>query len=215
MLLSPTAIHLKSLLKVCEDYGNDWLITFNAKKSVVLKIGKNGNTLRKKDKFLINLDELSHVDSLVYLGLPIGGRDVIEEYWENKLNKVVKAFYSLHSIGCGRNGLDAISQARVYKTYCHPISTNGLEMTYMRKRKLSEYDSSQAPLIKRAIGLSNFDRSTALLSALKIEKLMLLYYKYKVLFLSQIRSISHFNTILEWNTLISIAQGTNPMSVLF
>ena len=196
MLLSPTASHLKCLLKVCEDYGNEWLITFNAKKSVVLKLGKNGSKLRKKDKFLINDDELSHVDDLVYLGLPIGGRNAIEEYWENKLNKVVKAFYSLHSIGCGRNGLDAITQARVYKTYCQPIFTYGLEMLHIRKCKLNEYDSSQATLIKRAIGLSKFDRSTALLAALKIEKLMLLYYKYKILFLSQIRSVSHFNTIL-------------------
>ena len=60
-------------------------------------------------------------------------------------------------------------------------------MLHIRKCKLGEFDSHQATLIKNNIGLSKFSRSTPLLKALRIDTISYLYYKFKLIFLDQIK----------------------------
>ncbi|RNA00361.1 hypothetical protein BpHYR1_031479 [Brachionus plicatilis] len=64
----------------------------------------------------------------------------------------------------------------------------GLEMCFIKKTKLSEYDKSQACLIKRNLGLSKFARNTLLLNALR----------FKILFFQQVKSLEKVKVVFDY-----------------
>lgn len=141
---------------------------------------------------------LENIDNFIYLGFPIGDFKFIENYWVDKMRKTQKAFYSLNGLGCRKDGISPITMAKIYKIYCQPIINYGLEMLYIRKGKLKEFNSLQSSLIKMNIGLSKKAKSTELLQALNIESISDLYYKFKIIFFHQIKSLKITTNIFDY-----------------
>ncbi|RNA21537.1 RNA-directed DNA polymerase from mobile element jockey-like [Brachionus plicatilis] len=98
VLLSPSEKHIKILLRTCEEYAKDWKIEFNASKSASMLFEKKSTGL--KTDFKLNGSIIPKVQSLIYLGLPIGNQKSINDFLENKMKKVEKSFYSLNIVGC-------------------------------------------------------------------------------------------------------------------
>ncbi|RNA02569.1 RNA-directed DNA polymerase from mobile element jockey-like, partial [Brachionus plicatilis] len=113
VLLSPSEKHIKILLRTCEEYAKDWKIEFNASKSASMLFEKKSTDL--KTDFKLNGSTIPKVQSLIYLGLPIGNQKSINDFVENKMKKVKKSFYSLNSVGCKPKLMKPETIAFLYK----------------------------------------------------------------------------------------------------
>ncbi len=183
LLMSPNPGHLDILLDECVQYAKTWKMEFNSKKSNSLVVGKNRFGTHE---FKIEGEILPIVDSFIYLGLPINNKFSNNDYFEDKMKKVERSFYSLYGLGCKPRHLDPVVIGFIYKQFCQSIFRYGLECLYLTATKLHEFDIRQNILIKQSIGLSKYALSTPLLNALKIEKISEIYHKHKVYFFRQI-----------------------------
>jgi hypothetical protein len=186
-LLATNSGHLGRLLKTCEEYSIMWKLRFNALKSTYTVLRHPNDQSKRIAKVELYGKQLPHVESFVYLGLPVGDHKNVEKFVEEKFRKTCRAYYSLSGIGCRVNGLEPYTNAFVYRTYCQPIVCYGLEMLHIRKSKLKDYDSTQATLIKNSTGLSKYVRTTPLINALKVRSITHLYYRMKIAFLKQLK----------------------------
>ena len=109
-----------------------------------------------------------------------------------------RAFYSLNGIGCRAGGLAPATTTFIYRTYCQPIVTYGMEMLHISKSSLKRYDSQQSTLIKNAVGFSKYLHSSTLLRALDVNTIVHTYYRMKFIFMRQLMG-NHFTTrIIEY-----------------
>jgi hypothetical protein len=181
--MSPVAGHAGALLRTCESYAEKWKLEFNPKKSVSLTAGHDIDDV----KFTMKGVQLPRVDSLTYLGLPISKKPT-QDYFDEKMRRVEKAFFSLYGLGCKPKHLSPNSISFIYKQYCQSIFRYGLECLYISKSKLNEYNTRQNILLKQSIGISKYALSTPLLNVLKVEKINEIYFKHKFYFYKQIMS---------------------------
>ena len=140
--------------------------------------------------------KLTHVNGFVYLGLPVGNCEFAHKFVDDKLEKCVRAFYSLNYFGCRSGGLTPQLTAFMYRTYCQPILSYCLEAVEIGVTALHAYDSRQATLVKRFAGVSKYARSIPLLNALKIASVSHLYHKMKLVYLNQLQGNQLTNSIL-------------------
>jgi hypothetical protein len=182
ILISPNKNHLERLLKTCDDFAAKWKMEFNPDKSTVMCF----NGLNDHD-FYINNGIIKKVDSCIYLGLPLGSSSFTREFWMNKMKKVERSLFSLNSIGCQPGTIRPINFGFIYKQFVQSIFVYGLEVSYINQSDLQSFDRSQAKLIKHFIGISKFCRNTPLLNAMRVQSISHLYYKFKTLFMCQIK----------------------------
>ena len=183
ILLSPLKSHLKTLLRVCEEYAADWGIKFNPLKSTIYCTNKQ---ILSEGDFLLCGGRLRNVENFQYLGLPIGDRTFVEEYMEEKFRSVEKAFFSIRQIGLHKDSINPFCLGFIYKQFCQSIFVYGLELIYLNKRLLGHFQSRQGVIIKLALNLSKFVRTTPLLESIFVIPILELYFKFKYLFLKQI-----------------------------
>lgn len=158
----------------CANYARTWKITFNTKKSSVSKFGNN---YHEDWEFQLNGEIIPKSNNMVYLGLSIGTCSNINDFMSEKMRKVERAFYSLYTIGCKPYRLRPKTIALFYKTMCQSILLYGLDVMPICVTKLKEINTRQSTLIKNAVGLNKFCRSTVLLKSLGIENVYNLSHK--------------------------------------
>ena len=95
----------------------------------------------------------------IYLGLPISNNLFKNQFLEAKMGKVEKAFYSLYGIGCKPHALSPRTIAFLYK---QSMFRYGLDNLYINNKQLDSFNIRQNILIKRAIGISKFCKTTPL-----------------------------------------------------
>ncbi|RNA24432.1 hypothetical protein BpHYR1_038884 [Brachionus plicatilis] len=116
---------------MCSEFGRLWKINFNPTKSVIIFQNWSKNDV-SRDFYLSGI-KVQKVNSLFYLGLPIGDHVFKENYWDEKFKKVQKALYSLNGVGCRAFGLEPKILARLYSIYCQPIFNYGIEICHIKK----------------------------------------------------------------------------------
>ena len=94
------------LLDCCCEYAKEWKLEFNASKSVSYSLQRTALS-----NFFLENAPIPTSNGFVYLGLPIGNDNYIENYFAEKMKKCEKALYSLRFLGCKRNALDPKSIA--------------------------------------------------------------------------------------------------------
>ena len=203
ILISPTETHMRSLIKLCESYAVEWKIEFNASKSIAYSHGYSC-----KPSFSLNNLEIPHQEFFIYLGLPVGDDSFVWNYFEEKMSKVEKSFYSLRGLGCKPSDLSPKTIAFVFKQFCQPIIKYGFENLYLNESKLRLLNIRQNILLKRTLGLSIFCRTKPLFQVLKIEQLTQLYLKHKIFFLRQILSNDFTRSL--FNLMSSLYQLEKP-----
>jgi hypothetical protein len=95
-------------------------------------------------------------------------------------------------------GMKPQTIASIYKIHCQPKLMYDFEMININDSTLNELNSTQASLIKMNMSLSKFTKSTPLLNALKVESIMQIYFKFKILFIKQLIQINFTKDILEY-----------------
>ncbi len=185
ILLSPLKSHLRELLEICEKYAYDWKIRFNPSKSTLYCT--NSVMLSEVD-FSLSGGLLRKVENFEYLGLPIGSRKYVDEFYDTKFRSVEKSFFSIRRIGLHKGFLDPGCLSFVYRQFCQSIFLYGLELVHLSKGLLRHLESRQSLILKMALGLSKFSRSRPLIEAMDVSPLLELYYKFKYLFLGQVKT---------------------------
>ena len=129
---------------------------------------------------------IREVSDFIYLGLPIGDTLAKNSFLEKKMSKVERAFYSLYGIGCKPHALNPKTIAFLYKQFCQSIFRYGLDNLFVNNNQLLNFNTRQNILIKRALGLSKFCKTTPLFQVLKVESMKQLYYKHKIFMYKQV-----------------------------
>jgi len=181
ILISPLKSHMNILIEQCTEYADNWKLQFNPLKSNIYCSDYVNN-----EKFYMSGMEIPKTEGFVYLGLPIGNKKYISEFFSNKMKRVERAFYSLRGLGCKIAGLSPEKISFIYKQYCQSIIKFGFENLFLNSSKLRELNVRQNILVKSGLGLNYYCRTKPLFHALKIEQLTQLYLKHKLFFLRQI-----------------------------
>ena len=197
-LMAPTKEQMDILLKEVENYSVKWKIKFNINKCINLTLHPAASRAKKISKLFLNGKQLTQSRSIIHLGLPIGPNFFIKNYWKEKMKSTVRAFYSLNGIGLRPFAMNPLTMAKIYRIYCQPKFLYGLEMVHINKTTLNELNSSQATLIKMNLTLSKYALSTPLMNALRIETIKHLYFKFKILFVKQLKRIPLTSAILDF-----------------
>jgi hypothetical protein len=195
ILLASQSADMQRLIKICEEYAQQWKIEFNPKKSVNVTFNSKGDT--EEQTFKMSNVNIPNVNGFIYLGLPIGNSKFVDEYIENKFKKVQKSMFTLYSMGLKPKLVSPQTMAFVYKQYCQPTLRYFLENIKTTCKKLDELDVRQNTLIKNSIGLNKFARTTPLLQCLKVESIKQLYKKRKILFIKSIEQSQVCNYIYQ------------------
>jgi hypothetical protein len=185
ILLASQTVDMQRLISICEEYAKQWKIEFNPKKSVSVTFNSKGET--EEQIFKMSDESIPSVNGFIYLGLPIGNNGFVDEYIEEQFKKVQRSIFSLYSMGFKPKMVSPQTMGFVYKQYCQPTFRYCLENIKIPGKKLDELDVRQNTLIKNAIGLNKFVRTTPLLQCLKVESMRQLYKKRKVLFIKSIK----------------------------
>lgn len=159
-----------------------------------MELGKYKN----KNNIKMSGISIPEVKEFIYLGLPIGDKITKNEFVENKMSKVERAFYSLYGIGCKPHALSHKTIAFLYKQFCQSILRYGLDNIFLNNNQISNLDIRQNILIKRALGLSKYCKTTPLLQVLKVESVRQLYNKHKIFMYKQAMNNSVTSEILEF-----------------
>lgn len=186
IIMSPLKSHLKTLLSICEEYAIEWKIKFNPSKSIIYCTNRK---LLSESCFSLNGGRLRTAENLEYLGLPIGDREFVEKFMEDRFKSVEKTFFSIKKIGLHKGMVDPFCLSFIYKQFCQSAFLYGLEVIHLNKKLLRHFESRQGVLIKLALNLSKYSRTSPLLEAIFISPILELYYKFKYLFLRQIAKI--------------------------
>jgi hypothetical protein len=102
--MSPTEVHAQILLQLSEKYAEEWKMDFNPNKSVSLTFGK----YTSETDFKLKGTMLPRVEQISYLGLPLSVNQSYD-FFDDKMKKVEKAFYSLYGLGCKPRHLSPFS----------------------------------------------------------------------------------------------------------
>ena len=180
-LLSPSEGHMQTLLDNCARFAIDWKLQFNPTKSVCYSSNPKVFPAFKMSELLVPVTQ-----GFLYLGLPVGNQDYIEEFFDEKMRRVEKSFFSLRGLGCKPAALHPRKIAFIFKQYCQSIVKFGLENIYLSPAKIKQLNIRQNMIVKIGLGLSTYCRTKPLFRALRIEHFEQLYLKHKIFFLKQI-----------------------------
>jgi hypothetical protein len=186
LLMSPVSSHIDRLLKECSDYASKWKLEFNSKKSEHFVSGPRSSEC--KVRYNLNQSTIPRVDGMVYLGLPIGDQQYVDNFFTAKFGKVERSMYSLRLMGCKPLMLNPNSVAYIYKQYCQSQCKYGLETLHISVGKQKEIEVRQNILVKNAIGVGKYARTTPLFQSLRIESFAQIYQKHKLFFYKQIKN---------------------------
>ena len=181
LLISPSNGHMNIMLNKCERFAQDWKIEFNPAKSVSFCSSSRPSTL-----FRVCGSAIPAAASFEYLGLPIGNQATAEDFLDQKMLKVERAFFALRGLGCKPAALHPRSIAFFFKQFCQSIIKYGLENIFLSQSKIGHLSIRQNMLVKIILGLNTHSRTKPLYHSLKIEHFEQIYLKHKIFFLKQI-----------------------------
>lgn len=188
MIISSSYKHCEILLEECAEFAKVWKLEFNSSKSTAFTMFKSRVSF--EPKFELNGSPIPNVSGFVYLGLPIGSQDYINEFVENKWKAVEKSFFSLHGLGCKMKNMSPYLVSFLYKTFCQSIFRYVLEGVLISVTKLDELNTRQNLLIKQTIGVNKYSKMKALNEAINLDSITKLYCKHKIFFLKHLRKNS-------------------------
>jgi len=195
ILLSPTMTHLNKLLEICFNYSITWKLQYNQSKSVFLRFGDQSTiySLPTMNSVPINIQQ-----NMIYLGLPLGDDQFIHDFFNKQMSKCEKSFYSLYGLGCKPHCLSPRVTAFIYKQFSQSIFRHGIDMLSISANHLKKLEIRQNILIKQAIGLSRYCKTSPLNQALNLDSITSIYLKHKLFFLRQIKEIKITNDVFNY-----------------
>ena len=196
LLCSLSITGLQSLIHASNDYITEHGLRFNPSKTKCMTFGSCN--LKEKQWFL-NGQALVQENQITHLGVVLANDN--HSHTNSRLQAMRKAFYALQGSGLCLNGSNPGTIAHIIKAAIQPVLSFGMECVFQSKSVITKAQSTLAKLLKTALGLKGYSRSTPLLKALDIKLLQQSVYVeelvlFKSLLLSTSRSCKFYSFLL-------------------
>jgi hypothetical protein len=165
LLCSLSVTGLQEMIKVANRFITDHGLSFNPNKTECCIFGNC--TLSPDPKWYLNNIQLKNNDSIQYLGVSLSHVNQ-SLHSQNRINACRRAFYSLQGAGLCNYQLDADTTSYLWKSAVKPVLLYGLNTINISKRCMDDLEKAQSKLVKSAMGLHKYCRSSPLLKALQI-----------------------------------------------
>ena len=128
VILSPSIHGLAALLKLCEDYCDEWDICLNGKKSKNLYFGKR---IDISFELCLNGNIIEWVNEWVYLGVTLKSGKVFDCSVKDRIRKFFRCANSILRIDGRSNDM---VMPRLLEAHCVPLLTYAIEIIYVSNR---------------------------------------------------------------------------------
>ena len=167
-LICATATGLQCLIDKCTLYSQKWRFNFNLSKTKCMVTGK---TILKGDTvWFLNGQPIENVSKLDILGCSFSSNGKASLHVDKRTQSCRQAFYNLGEIGMSYPGLDSMTKAHLWRTVCNPSLVYGCDSFSLSNRDVQKLESTQANLLKQALGLRKRSHHSNLLQALHVQK---------------------------------------------
>ena len=156
-------VGLQEILNYANQYVKSHGLRFNPMKTGCITFGKS--PFKDRKRYLEN-SELKQVSRITYLGVVLSVRPNI--HFDERIKVVKRAFYALQGAGLCVGGVNPDVIAQIYNAIVRPVLSYGIHCVCLSKGARESGDTIQAKLLKAALGLKAYSRSTPLLHVLKI-----------------------------------------------
>jgi hypothetical protein len=165
LLCSLTVTGLQNMINVANKFIEDHGLAFNPLKTECCIFGKC--TLQPNPEWTLEQAVLQVSDQVRYLGVNLSSARSDAHIYD-RMNKTKKAFYSLKNAGLFNtyNHPDTVSY--LYRTAIRPILTYGLNCLNLNARNWQEIEKCQSGIVKSALHLHKYSRSSPVLKAMNI-----------------------------------------------
>ena len=201
LLCSLTVSGLQRLIDEANSYITSHGLRFNPAKTKCVTFGKSPYNDRKWSLDDVTLDEADHV---VHLGVILANDT--KSHTKARIKSARRAFYALQGAGLCVNGTSSDTITHIYTTAIRPVLLYGLECIYQCKTVINDAERLQSKLLKSALGLKKYSRTSPLLQALKIQRIsksakIQELVLFKSMFLSSSRTYQFYKYILSQHML--------------
>jgi hypothetical protein len=126
-LLSPSLDGLQKMIAVCENYSNDYKVTFNGAKSQLLKFGSNQNVSVDNEFVVICGKKVHCMASAMHLG-----HKLVQNPYKDDQDSVINSFYRQFNLFRSRFGfIPSHVRSMLFTTYC--TSFYGIQLCELKK----------------------------------------------------------------------------------
>ena len=154
LLYSWSAWQLRKMLKICQDWSDNYRATFSSDKSVVVIQRARGDNGDHGD-FMMNGEKLKVVKSAEHLGIPIDERgDNTNMLVEERIGKTRRAIHGTIALFDNRSFVTAAVKLQVWKTQYRFILIYGLDLTNLKAGQLRKIEQFQVKILRAIFGLS-------------------------------------------------------------
>ena len=154
---------LQELITICDEWANDWGLSFNLRKSNTL-------TMRGKKMQPIDLDngKMKNVESYKYLGIPIceAGIDVIEYF--KRITKNFRVSGHVTNNFCNEIHCNQKQRITMYTSTVRSHLQYGMEVLMYNKQEIKQMEEIQLNTIKRLLKLPYHTRKETILTILNL-----------------------------------------------
>ena len=167
-----------------------------------------GSCNLKEKQWYLNGQTLLQENQITHLGVVLANDN--HSHTNSRLHATSKAFYALQGSRLCFNGSNPGTIAHIFKAAIQPVLSFGMECIFQSKSVITKAQSTLAKLLKTALGLKGYSRSTPLLKALDINILQQSVYVQELVLFKSLR-LSTFRSCKFYSFLLSkVISGNAP-----
>jgi hypothetical protein len=195
VLMSHSCTAMQYMLRMCEQYADDFNVKFNASKTVVIRIGCRFNALCSQLEF--NGSKLEYVTSMKYLGVDIVASRRFKCTYDRIKSNFYRTFNAIYSKSKGNKC--ELTSVELMRTYCLPAMLYAVEVTYPTKVDCAKLDNCINLAIIKMFHVTDRCNIQELRSRLRLTDVKALVEKRKEVFLSKVINDSYFINLIRCN----------------
>jgi hypothetical protein len=183
MLISPLKIGMTKMIIETQKYMQKLKIKINLDKTNFIQFGK-----RKIVDFELEINNIriDRVKTMKYLGMTFDENMDFNEHIKDRSKKCMKAVYGLYTSGLLSRSMDLETKKCIYKTYCRPVLTYGMDKLNINEKSIKEIRTDEAILLKRILNVSKKSKNTLIYQTMEIREPIYNIYRNEVQFIQQI-----------------------------
>jgi hypothetical protein len=167
--MSATVTGLQRMIDHANSYVSENGLSFNANKTKCVTYGKCH--LDPQPSWNLSGNILPVCDSLDYLGATLSSNGT-SGHKDKRIAACRGSYFALQKAGLQRCGVKPSIVAYLWNTAIQPALMYANESMALRSTQVLEMDKLQAKLIKNSLGFSKYIRSTALLNAMNVKRIV-------------------------------------------
>ena len=167
-----------------------------------------GSCNLKEKQWFLNGQTLLQENQITHLGVVLANDN--HSHTNSCLHATSKAFYALQGSRLCFNGSNPGTIAHIFKAAIQPVLSFGMECIFQSKSVIIKAQSTLAKLLKTALGLKGYSRSTPLLKALDINILQQSVYVQELVLFKSLRLSTSRSCKFYYFLLSKVISGNAP-----